>query len=297
MKKLLLGSAFLLSACSQNINWNKVMDNPLTILTGGKTLNHVVQWGYKNTYLNQLKGVHISKIAERGLITSYNLAESDNLYEIYSTYIGWGSGETTNTYAVYADGSRQLLHSHYDGGANYFSIWLETDKDGIIIGYLEEGNDAHEMPAEIRAKLADLLGEDKNSPAKMMLVLNKESGNFGLAVGDIRDDIEQLSIKAFASCISKDHKIAINQLKTIEEMDKLNQKNNNGCKLANIPPPSALSLFKNQLKKGGYEFYGAVGENEVPDSVFQKEKNDCLNEGIDCELIGTFNQKDKGKIF
>lgn len=276
----------------------KAISNPFLLLTGGETLNHVMKWGYKNTYLSKLKGVHISELQKRGLIVSDTLAH-EGLYELYGTYYGYGSGVTTNTYAVYGDGSTQLVNSHYDGGAIYFSVWLKTDKNGVIVNYKEEGNNPHVLPQGLRNKIADLLGEqpvhNKGSDTRMILVLNKTSGNWGLAVGGDNDNAGELIVKAFASCVSKDSGVPLSQLKSTIDIDKHNK--NNACKLADVVPPRALALFRNELSKG-YEFYGAFSQSDtIPDSEYQKEHNDCRTEGKNCRLIRTFGMKDKGKVF
>lgn len=307
MKKALL-SAFLplaltLSGCAAYEALDEFVyratTNPFLLLTGGKTLNHVMKWGYKNTYLSKLKGVHISELEKRGLIVSDALAESKHLYEIYSSYYGYGSGTTTNTYAVYADGSQELVNSHYDGGAIYFSVWLETDKNGIIVDYREEGNNPHELPISIRNKMADLLGEapsDNTLDTRIIMVLNKTSGNWGVAVGGDNDNAGELIIKAFASCVSKDSGVPLNKLKTIAEIEALNK--NDACKLADVTPPRALALFRNELANGGYEFHGAFSETDkISPDEFKKQQNDCQTEGRNCQHLRSFSAKDKGKVF
>ena len=78
--------AFALSGCATYEAANNFVEratttNPFLLLTGGKSLNHVFHWGYKNTYLNKLKGVHISELQKRGLIVSDTLAK-DGLYQM-----------------------------------------------------------------------------------------------------------------------------------------------------------------------------------------------------------------------
>lgn len=304
MRKTLLSAclplAFALSGCAAyeavDNFVGRATTNPFLLLTGGKTLNHVFHWGYKNTYLGKLKGVHISELQKRGLIVSDTLTDK-GLYQIYSSYYGYGSGQTTNTYAVYADGSRSLLHSHYDGGAIYFSVWLETDKNGTIVNYREEGNNPHELPQSIRNRMADLLGEAPagTSDTRIVLVLNKTSGNWGVAVGSDTNTGE-LIVKAFASCVSKDNNVPLSKLKTIPEIEALNK--NNGCKLADVVPPRSLALFRNELAGGAYEFHGAFSQTDnIPTDEFKKQQNDCQAEGRNCRHLRSFGAKDRGKVF
>ena len=306
MRKTLLTTclslAFVLSGCATYDAVNNFVEratttNPFLLLTGGKTLNHVFHWGYKNTYLNKLKGVHISELQKRGLIVSDTLAKK-GLYQIYNSFYGYGSGQTTNTYAIYGDGSYSLLHSHYDGGAIYFSVYLETDKNGTIVNYLEEGNNPHELPPSIRNKMADLLGEApaNTSDTQIVLVLNKTSGNWGVAVGGDNDNAGELIVKAFASCVSKDNNVPLSKLKTIPEIEALNK--NNSCKLADVVPPRALALFRNELTDGTYEFHGAFSQTDnIPTDEFKKQQTDCQAEGRNCQLLRSFGAKDRGKVF
>lgn len=305
MKKILrltyLPLLISLSSCASYDAINNFVDratsNPFLLLTGGKTLNHVFKWNYKNTYLSKLKGKHISELEKRGLITSYALAY-ENTYEIYNSYYGYGSGTTTNTYAVYGDGSRRLIHSHYDGGAIYFSVWIETDKNGIITDYTEEGNNPHELPRAIRNKMADLLGEApiNQSNTYIVMSLNKKSGNWGVAVGGDNDNLGELIIKAVASCVSKDSGVPLSKLKTIPEIEAIN--NNNDCKLADVVPPQSLALFRNELANGGYEFHGAFSDTPtVSIEEFNKQQKDCQTEGKNCQHLRTFDTKDIGKVF
>lgn len=305
MKKTLLSALIPLTLSLSGCAAYETLDNfvhqattnPFLLLTGGETLNHIVKWDYKNTYLSKLKGVHISELQKRGLIVSETLAD-EGLYELYSSYYGYGTGETTNTYAVYADGSRQLLHSHYDGGAIYFSVWLKTDKNGVIVDYKEEGNNPHELPKSIRNQMADLLGEvpaHHGANTSIVMVLNKTSGNWGVAVGDDNDNVGELIVKAAASCVSKDSGIPLGKLKTINDIEMHNK--NNACKLADVVPPRALALFRNEMPNG-YEFHGAFSDNDqIPDAEYQKQQHDCQTTGKNCKLIRTFGVKDKGQVF
>lgn len=296
----LLPMTLLLGACSAYESVNnfveRAIDNPFTLLTGGKTLNHIMKWGYQNTYLAKLKGVHISELEKRGLIADYTLA-GEGLYQLHSSYYGYGSGTTTNTYAVYGDGSRRLVHSHYDGGAIYFSVWVETDKNGIITDYKEEGNNPHELPPHIKNEILAIIGEAPQNAAdtQIILVLNKSSGNWGVAVGGANDNRGELIMKAFASCISKDSGIPADKLKSVQDLLKHNK--NDACKLADIPPPRAAALFRNELAQG-YEFHGAFSDsNTVPDEEYRRQEQDCQSQGKNCRLLKVFGMNDRGKVF
>lgn len=305
MNKMLLSlalAAATLTGCASYSSfdqfWGVASRNPFLALTGGKSLNHIIKWGYKNTYLKKLKGVPLEELRKRGLIIDETLAD-ERLYQIYDSFYGYGSGTTTNTYAIYQNGTQDLLNSHYDGGAIYFGVWVETDDKGIIVDYREEGNNPHELPPRFRNKIADLIGEKPvtQSNTAMFLILNKSTGNWGLAVGDDFDGQGyELLLKAYASCVHKDTGIPMNKLKELKQIEAANE---GGCKFATPSvDASAMAIFRNEMPDGSYEFHGAFSNTDtIPEKAYRKQEHDCQTEGKNCKLIGVFDKKDVGKVY
>lgn len=299
--------AISLSGCA---TYDKINDfvgdftrNPFTAVagavTGGKrSLPEILNLkiGYKNGYLTKLKGVNIAELRKRGIQLTAGLEKNE--YILYDFMYSYGSDTITNTYAVYGDGRVEQTGSHADYKVATARMWFVTDDNGVIKDYKEFGNSVPVLPTSFRNKIADLLGEQRTqgSDTRIWLVLNKSSGNYGLAVSGAKDNDNVMLVKAFASCVHKDTGIALSQLKTPTQIIAANK--NDACKMSAVEPPRALALFRNKLSNGQYEFHGAFSSTDnVPQSEYNKRYNDCKTTGTDCRVIRTFGIKDVGKVF
>ena len=158
--------------------------------------------------------------------------------------------------------------------------------------------DGSAPPQSFRNKLADLPGEKPvgGLDSRVFLVLNKQSGNWGAAVGGTQDNDVVLTVKAFTSCVSKDTGIPLSHLRLPKEIQAHNR--NDACKLVAVKPPRSLALFRNKLGNGQYEFHGAFSETDsVPQSEYDKQYNDCKTSGTGCRVIRTFGPQDAGRVF
>ena len=176
-----------------------------------------------------------------------------------------------------------------DEGVSIGQIYFLTDNNGVIKEYVELGDAVPTLPAQFRTAIADLLGE-----TSIFLAMNKQSGNWGVAVSGKYDTIDISITKAMASCVSKDTGLPLSQLKTAEQIDA----HNKNCKLAAVQPPRSLALFRNKLSNGQYEFHGAFSyTNTVPKGEYNKQESNCKTTGTDCRHIRTFTPKDAGSVF
>lgn len=138
--------------------------------------------GYKNAYLTKLKGVNIAELRKRGIQLTVGLEKNE--YVLHDFVYSYGSDTITNTYAVYGDGRVEQTGSHADYKVATAKMWFVTNDNGVIKDYKEVGNSVPVLPTSFRNKIADLLGEQRmqGSDTRIWLVLNKNSGNWGLAV-------------------------------------------------------------------------------------------------------------------
>lgn len=149
MKKLcvILPMILLITGCAGT--------NPLLAVTGGKSLKEIAKVGYKNPYLRQLKGVHISELQSRGVKLQYD--KYQNRYVLNEFMYQTGSGVETYTYTTYASGDTHLTNIHIDGKTYYGKAWFEVDNDGFITDYVEIGDSVLDLSSILKPALADLL--------------------------------------------------------------------------------------------------------------------------------------------
>lgn len=116
--------------------------------------------GYENREFIKLRGHHILEVIDRGVgfVDVSTVLDDMNLYYLASSCRSWGSGAVTTTYRVFLDGRREFAGQSVDYHAACNIIYLQTDKDGVIIDYVEQGSEVQEIPEYVKQALFDIIG-------------------------------------------------------------------------------------------------------------------------------------------
>lgn len=128
------------------------------------------------------------------------------------------------------------------------------------------------------------------------MAFNHKTGNWGVVFGNNKD-IQSVRMLALSSCVSKDLNNRFDGFPSYEQLlhyEQALQSKQSQCKRANLSylgySPKSVSLFRNQLANGSYDFHGAFSQGvTVPKSEFDKIFAECKAEGTNCRHIQTFN--------